>query len=48
MYTDLPQAKCLAEKLLAEDLRTVIFAHGKTLRAGAKERLSEVVARTRY
>jgi glyoxylase-like metal-dependent hydrolase (beta-lactamase superfamily II) len=41
-------AKHSAEKLLAEDLRTVIFAHGKTLRAGAKEKLRETVARCRY
>jgi glyoxylase-like metal-dependent hydrolase (beta-lactamase superfamily II) len=41
-------AKRSAEKLLAEDLRTVIFAHGKTLRTGAKETLREVVARSRY
>jgi glyoxylase-like metal-dependent hydrolase (beta-lactamase superfamily II) len=39
-------AKRSAEKLLAEDLRTVIFAHGKTLRTGAKETLREVVARS--
>ena len=41
-------AKRSAEKLLAEDLRTVIFAHGKTLRTGAKETLREVVERSRY
>jgi glyoxylase-like metal-dependent hydrolase (beta-lactamase superfamily II) len=45
---DPTQAKRSAEKLLAEDFSTVIFAHGKTLRAGAKERLREVVARSRY
>jgi glyoxylase-like metal-dependent hydrolase (beta-lactamase superfamily II) len=45
---DPAQAKRSAEKLLREDYSTVIFAHGKTLRAGAKERLREVVARTRY
>jgi glyoxylase-like metal-dependent hydrolase (beta-lactamase superfamily II) len=41
-------ARRSAEKLLAEDFSTVIFAHGKTLREGAKERLREVVARCRY
>jgi glyoxylase-like metal-dependent hydrolase (beta-lactamase superfamily II) len=45
---DPAQAKRSAEKLLAEDFSSVIFAHGKTLRAGAKERLREVVARSRY
>jgi glyoxylase-like metal-dependent hydrolase (beta-lactamase superfamily II) len=45
---DPAQAKRSAEKLLAEDFSTVIFAHGKTLRAGAKEALREVVERTRY
>jgi glyoxylase-like metal-dependent hydrolase (beta-lactamase superfamily II) len=45
---DPPQAKRSAEKLLAEDFSTVIFAHGKTLRTDAKERLREVVERTRY
>jgi glyoxylase-like metal-dependent hydrolase (beta-lactamase superfamily II) len=45
---DPPQAKRSAEKLLAEDFSTVIFAHGKTLRTGAKETLREVVERTRY
>ncbi len=45
---DPSQAMRSAEKLLAEDFSTVIFAHGKTLRTGAKERLREVVARSRY
>jgi glyoxylase-like metal-dependent hydrolase (beta-lactamase superfamily II) len=45
---DPAQAKRSAEKLLTEDFSTVIFAHGKTLRTGAKERLREVVARSRY
>jgi glyoxylase-like metal-dependent hydrolase (beta-lactamase superfamily II) len=45
---DPAEAKRSAEKLLAQDFSTVIFAHGKTLRAGAKERLREVVARSRY
>jgi glyoxylase-like metal-dependent hydrolase (beta-lactamase superfamily II) len=46
--TDPPLAKRSAEKLLKEDFATVVFAHGKTLRAGAKTRLREVVARCRY
>jgi glyoxylase-like metal-dependent hydrolase (beta-lactamase superfamily II) len=41
-------AKRSAEKLLAEELETVVFAHGKTLRKGAKETLRAVVARSRY
>ena len=46
--TDPAMAKRSAEKLLNEDFATVVFAHGKTLRAGAKTRLREVVARFRY
>jgi glyoxylase-like metal-dependent hydrolase (beta-lactamase superfamily II) len=45
---DPPEARRSAEKLLAEDLSTVILAHGKTLRVGAKKRLREVVTRCRY
>jgi glyoxylase-like metal-dependent hydrolase (beta-lactamase superfamily II) len=45
---DPSEATRSAEKLLAQDFSTVIFAHGKALRAGAKERLREVVARSRY
>jgi glyoxylase-like metal-dependent hydrolase (beta-lactamase superfamily II) len=45
---DPPEARRSAEKLLAEDFSTVILAHGKTLRVGAKKRLREVVARCRY
>ena len=45
---DPSEATRSAEKLLAQDFSTVIFAHGKTLRTDAKERLREVVARTRY
>jgi glyoxylase-like metal-dependent hydrolase (beta-lactamase superfamily II) len=41
-------AKRSAEKLLTEEFGTVIFAHGKTLRVGAKQTLREVVARTRH
>ena len=41
-------ARRSAERLLAQDFSTVAFAHGKTLREGAKERLREVVARCRY
>jgi glyoxylase-like metal-dependent hydrolase (beta-lactamase superfamily II) len=44
---DPAEAKRSAEKLLTQDFSTVIFAHGKTLRAGAKGRLREVVARSR-
>jgi glyoxylase-like metal-dependent hydrolase (beta-lactamase superfamily II) len=46
--TDPPLARRSAEKLLAEDFSTVVFAHGKVMRADAKERLREVVARCRY
>jgi glyoxylase-like metal-dependent hydrolase (beta-lactamase superfamily II) len=46
--SDPAEAMRSAEKLLAEDFSTVMFAHGKTLRTGAKEQLREVVARTRY
>jgi glyoxylase-like metal-dependent hydrolase (beta-lactamase superfamily II) len=46
--TDPPLAKRSAEKLLGEEFTTVLFAHGPILRAGAKERLREVVARCRY
>jgi glyoxylase-like metal-dependent hydrolase (beta-lactamase superfamily II) len=46
LCTDPALAKRSAEKLLAEYLRTVIFAHGKSLRTGAKETLREVVARS--
>ncbi len=45
---DPSEAMRSAEKLLAEEFSTVIFTHGKTLRKGAKERLREVVARSRY
>ena len=41
-------AKRSAERLVAEDFSTVIFAYGKTLRAGAKEQLRTVVAGCRY
>lgn len=46
--TDPALAKRSVEKLLAEEFGTVIFAHGKTLRSGAKARLGEVVASCRY
>jgi glyoxylase-like metal-dependent hydrolase (beta-lactamase superfamily II) len=45
---DPSEAMRSAEKLLAEEFSTVIFAHGETLRNGAKERLRKVVARSRY
>lgn len=48
LCNDPPEAKRSAEKLLGEDFATVILAHGKPLRAGAKETLREVVARCRY
>ena len=41
-------ARRSAEKLLTEEFGTVILAHGKTLRAGAKETLREVVASCRH
>ena len=41
-------ARRSAEKLVAEDFSTVVFAHGKTLRAGAQERLRAVVGACRY
>jgi glyoxylase-like metal-dependent hydrolase (beta-lactamase superfamily II) len=41
-------ARRSAEKLLAQDFSTVVFAHGKPLRESPKERLREVVARCRY
>lgn len=41
-------AKRSAAKLLGENFGTVVFAHGKTLRNGAKERLHEAVAKCRY
>lgn len=46
--TDPPLAKRSAEKLLHEDFATVVFAHGKTLRAGSRARLREVVEECRY
>ena len=41
-------ARRSAGRLLGENFSTVVFAHGKTLRERAKERLREVVARCRY
>ncbi|HET7480179.1 MAG TPA: MBL fold metallo-hydrolase [Rubrobacteraceae bacterium] len=46
--TDPEQARRSAGKLLDEDFATVVFAHGKPLRTGAKARLREVVAKCRY
>jgi len=46
--TDPALAKRSAQKLMAEEFGTVIFAHGKPIRTGAKERLREVVANCRY
>jgi glyoxylase-like metal-dependent hydrolase (beta-lactamase superfamily II) len=46
--TDYELAKRSAQKLLAEDFSTVVFSHGRSLRAGAKGRLRQVVAERRY
>lgn len=46
--TDPAGAKQSAEKLLEEDFRTTLLAHGKPLRAGAKELLRAAVARCDY
>ncbi len=46
--TDPPLAKRSAEKLRREDFATVVFSHGKTLRAGARARLREAVEECRY
>ena len=46
--TNPAQAKRSAEKLLEEDFRTAILAHGEPLRAGAKELLRAAVARCDY
>ncbi|HZY65128.1 MAG TPA: MBL fold metallo-hydrolase [Rubrobacteraceae bacterium] len=46
--TNPAQAKRSAEKLLEEEFRTVILAHGEPLRAGAKELLRAAVARCDY
>ncbi len=48
LCSDPPLARYSAERLLVEDFSTVILAHGKTLRTGARERLGEAVARCRY
>ena len=46
--TNPAQAKRSAEKLLEEEFRTVLLAHGEPLRAGAKELLRAAVARCDY
>lgn len=46
--TDPALAKRSAEKLLAEDFSTAVFAHGKPLRAGARGLLRAAVARCDY
>lgn len=46
--TDPALAKRSAEKLLEEDFKTALPAHGKPLRAGAKELLRAAVARCDY
>jgi glyoxylase-like metal-dependent hydrolase (beta-lactamase superfamily II) len=48
LCADAALARRSAQKLLAQDFSTVVFAHGKSLRTNAKERLSEIVARCRY
>lgn len=48
LCTDPKLARRSAEKLLAEDFATVVFAHGPVLRAGAKRTLREAVAGCRY
>lgn len=46
--TDPPEAKRSAEKLLEENFRIAVLAHGKSLRTGAKELLRAAVARCDY
>jgi glyoxylase-like metal-dependent hydrolase (beta-lactamase superfamily II) len=46
--TDPKLAKRSAEQLLKEEFATVVFSHGKILRAGAKEALRQAVAECRY
>lgn len=46
--TDPALAKRSAQKLLEEEFATAIFAHGKTLKTGAKARLQSVVEECRY
>ncbi len=46
--TDPAEAKHSAEKLLEEDFRIAVPAHGKPIRAGAKELLRAAVARCDY
>lgn len=48
LCTDPQLARRSAQRLLGEDFSTVIFAHGRTLRKDAKERLREAVARCDY
>lgn len=46
--TDPAEAKRSAEKLMNEDFATAVLAHGKPLRAGAKELLRAALARCDY
>ena len=46
--TDPLGARLSAEKLLREEFTTAIFSHGRPIREGAKQRLSEIVARESY
>jgi glyoxylase-like metal-dependent hydrolase (beta-lactamase superfamily II) len=43
--TDPAEAQRSAEKLLREEFSTVVFSHGKSVREGAKQHLSEIVTR---
>jgi glyoxylase-like metal-dependent hydrolase (beta-lactamase superfamily II) len=45
---DPQEARRSAQKLLAQEFGTVLLAHGPVLRAGAREKLREVVERSRY
>lgn len=46
--TDPAEATRSAEKLLREEFDTVVMSHGRPLYAGARRRLEEAVARSRY
>jgi glyoxylase-like metal-dependent hydrolase (beta-lactamase superfamily II) len=43
--TDPAEAQRSAENLLREEFSTVVFSHGKSVREGAKQHLSEIVTR---
>ena len=46
--TNPAEAQRSAEKLLREEFSTVVFSHGKPLREGAKQHLSEIATRDQY